>query len=153
MGTLFVVPQGGLRQHIENMHWGQKEEVEAELQTSLIELFSFPMVALRNHPEESDLVLDVAISKIQKGSILFGENLLFFWRPKVMLVARLYQINSNNLCDTYSVCKSIDWKTFLKKVTSPRVLFGLAPFVSTQDIQRLFYTAAVDLLKQVNKDI
>ena len=98
LGRLAVVPRSALKRLLEDASgWFKPEKLEDEIEAALRDLFALPPLASRESPRDSDLLLDVMVPTVQRGSTLavqFGSfPLSVFWRPKVTVAARHYVIS------------------------------------------------------------
>ncbi|MEM1199356.1 MAG: hypothetical protein AAGI06_08625, partial [Pseudomonadota bacterium] len=110
LGTLAVVPQRyDLSAFINNTINFQKSGLDEKLQEALEELFSLPLISERTSPRAGDLAMDVFVSEYQRGGVLDMHVVELptplFWRPKVTVAARLYDIDKNYTKYTCTVTK------------------------------------------------
>jgi len=108
-------------------------------------------------PKKSDIGLDVVIVTLHGGdafTVDFDTAIIpLFWRPKVKLVSRLYNIEHNKTIKTFSVSKSITWREFIAKQFSLRGFFRWGPLYHTKDMEILLYKACYELLNKMRKAI
>ena len=76
-----------------------------------------------------------------------------FWRPKIKLVSRLYNINHRKTVKTFSVSKSVTWREFIAKQFSLRGLFRWGPLYHNEDMEILLYQACLELIDKMRKAI
>src|SRR5262245_53800971 len=72
-----------------------------------------------SNPLPTDLGLDVLIPSFQSGALLdaqLGEiGFPLFWRPKVIVVCRLFYLKSNRTKHVYSVTQRMPWGEFFRR--------------------------------------
>ncbi len=156
LGNLAVVPRTSITKIDE---WGMfySEELDVALRERLTDIFSLPPASEVINPRSTDLVIDVVIPKYQSGDawdISLGEIGLFvFWRPKVEIRSRIYELSTNK---TKSVCSAVEkmkWRDFLPRLLTWRALFRFKPIFDKSDIEYLLYNACLKMLDKVNKGI
>lgn len=160
LGTLAVVPRSDLKRHFEFLVASQTDNLDEGLRSSLADLFTLPPVAERVEPRDDDLVLDVIITHHQAGGIEVLElNWLpipFGWRPKVTVTARLSDIETNQLQNTYVVTEKLPWLPFLKgqapAIPSFKDMFSNPPF-DNELLNQLLYRACIKVLARVQRDV
>lgn len=156
MGNLAVVPRTSLTKVDE---WGivSNEDLDAALRKSLVEIFSLPPASEITNPKTSDLVVDVVIPKYQSGdawSINLGEiGFPVFWRPKVEVRSRLYELNTNKTTSVFSAVQKMKWRYFLPRLLTWRAFFRFKPIFEKSEIEYLLYQACIKLLNKMNRAI
>ena len=109
LGVIAVVPRTNITKVDE---WGmfQSEDLASALCDSLFEIFSLPAASSVNNLKESDFVIDVIIQKYQSGdiwSVDLGEiGSPIFWRPKVEVRSRIYELATNRKISIFSAVEN-----------------------------------------------
>ena len=156
LGTLAVVPRTDFKKIDE---WGifKKEDVDSELRKSLEEIFNLPMASEIDNPLKNDLVLDVIIPKYQLGGAWDVELGVFgfpiFWRPKVEIKSRLYNLKSKKTKKVFSATEKLNWGAYWSRFFSWRGLFRFRPLFDKDDMNQLMYKACHKLLLKMTKSI
>ena len=159
MGTLVVVPRAGLKASIDQSAWTQAEDLDASLRATLQEIFSLPLASEVRDPLPTDLGLDVFIPSFQSGdfwSASLGDVgvpvfWLFFWRPKVTVTGRLYDLTSQKTKWTYSVTRKMPWREFANRMLTWRAVFRFRPMFGAEDLNHLLCLACHSLLHKLTK--
>lgn len=127
------------------------------MREKLEEVFCLHSISSIAQPKESDIGLDVVIVTLHGGDA-FAANIgmagiPLFWRPKIKLVSRLYNIQHNKTLKTFSVTSSVTWREFVAKQFTLRGLFRWGPLYSNEDMEALLYQACLELLDKMRKAI
>ena len=157
LGKVTVVPRKSLKKIDE---WGlfSSEDLNTSLYRSLTEIFSFPSASNVPDPESTDLVLDVAIPKYQSGDywgVDFGEmgGAPFFWRPKIEVHTKLYELSTNKTKSTFSITEKMRWSAYIPRIFSLRALIRFSPVFDKSDMDLLLCQACIKVLEKVKKEM
>ena len=155
LGTLAVLPRSSFKK-IDELGLFHNENLDRSLHDNLKEIFSLPGIESNEEPRPTDLALDVFISNYQSGgelSVSLGEIAFpFYWRPKVEVRTRLYEIKSRNIKSIFSVTEKLPWLRFFSRMLSLRAAFSFKPFFDKHDMEILLYKACQkQLIKLKNK--
>ena len=127
------------------------------MRKKLEEVFCLHSISSIAEPKKSDVGLDVVIVTLHGGdafTVNFGTaGIPIFWRPKIKLVSRLYNIKQNKTIKTFSVSKSVTWREFIANLFSLRGLFRWGPLYHNEDMELLLYQACLELLDKMRKAI
>ena len=156
LGSLSVVPRTSIKK-IDKWAFYKEENIDSELRKILEEIFSLPPVSEAIDPLKTDLVLDIVIPKYQLG---FGGiadigliEFPLFWRPKVQVKARLYNLQSKKTKHVFSSTTVISGWKFFNGVFSFRNLFGFHPAFTKTDMNYLLYNTCSNILQQIQQKI
>lgn len=154
LGSLAVVSEDSLTK-IENFFSFTGESLQDHMRDKLEEIFCLQSVSSISEPKPSDVGLDVVIVTLHGGdafTISWGTGELpLFWRPKIKLVSRLYNVQSNKTFKTFKVTQSVTWRDFLAKKFSFRGFFRLGALYSNKDMELLLYQASIKLVDKMRK--
>ncbi|MEP2651542.1 MAG: hypothetical protein ABJH06_06040 [Paraglaciecola sp.] len=76
-----------------------------------------------------------------------------FWRPKIKLVSRIYNLKTKKTIKTFKTSQSVTWREFFAKVFSFRRLFGWGALYDNQDMERLLYQGCLELVDKMHKGL
>ncbi len=150
LGRLVVAPRGKFETWDS---WGlfKSEDLEGEIRSKLEGLFSLPTIDERSEPKKSDLALEVVVLKLQGGEFEFADlgslgGFPVFWRPKIEVAARLYNIESGKTHASSKAKEKMPWSQYLSGVLSFRGLFRYKPIFGVSEIEPLLYRACEKIL-------
>lgn len=155
LGTLAVVPRTDIKRHIDQ--WGMLNDsnLDIPLHVTLQEIFALPPASKVTLPTSTDLALDVLIPSFQSGDyweVSLGEiGIPIFWRPKIIVAARLYSLKSKKTKRTFTVTQKMPWGEFVGRLFTWRAVFRLRPTFDAEDMNRLLYFACHSLLDKLRK--
>ena len=134
----------------------KEPSVDTKLLKKLEKLFiSLPSITEVDTPLDSDLVLDVVITKFQLGAaggINLGEiGLPIFFRSSIEIHSRLYFSKTKQTKITFSVTEKLSWRRSFYQLINVRTFFGLYPVFDEQDMDYLLYKACKTLLMKMKK--
>jgi hypothetical protein len=69
-----------------------------------------------------------------------------FWRPKVAVASRLFNIESGKTIETAKYCAKMPWRQYLSGVFSLRGFIRYKPIFGIEDIEQLLYLACHQVL-------
>ncbi|WP_342804437.1 hypothetical protein [Alteromonas sp. M12] len=156
LGSIAVVNDSNLSK-IESFFSITGNSLQDHIHQKLEEIFCLERISSIQEPKKSDVGLDVVIVSLHGGdafSINFGTvGLPIFWRPKIKLVSRLYNLKQNKTIKTFSVSKSVTWGEFIAKQFSLKGLFRWGPLYHKEDMEILLYQACFELIDRMRKAI
>ena len=156
LGSLAVVNESNLSK-IESFFSIADNSLQDHMRKKLEEIFCLHSVSSIAEPRKSDIGLDVVIVTLHGGdafTVNFGTSgIPVFWRPKIKLVSRLYNVNQNKTIKTFSVSKSVTWREFIAKQFSIRGFFRWGPLYNNEDMETLLYQACLELIDKMRKAI
>jgi hypothetical protein len=156
LGSLAVVNDSNLSK-IESFFSITGSSLQDHMRKKLEEIFCLHSVSSIAEPRKSDVGLDVIIVTLHGGDVFtvnFGTaGIPMFWRPKIKLVSRLFNVNQNKTIKTFSVSKSVTWREFIAEQFSLRGLFLWRPLYHDEDMEVLLYQACLELLDKMRKAI
>ena len=156
LGSLAVVNDSNLSK-IESFFSITGNALQDHMRKKLEEIFCLHSISTIDEPKKSDVGLDVVIVTLHGGDALtvnFGTaGIPLFWRPKIKLVSRLYNIKQNKTFKTFSVSKSVTWREFIAKQFSVRGLFRWGPLYHNEDMEVLLCQACLELIVKMRKAI
>ncbi|GAC16204.1 hypothetical protein [Aliiglaciecola lipolytica] len=121
----------------------------------LEEIFCFHSISCITDPKKSDVGLDVVtVHGDDALAVNVGATSIpIFWRPKIKLVSRLYNIKHNKTIKTFSVSKYVTWCEFAIKLFSLRGMFRWGPLYNNKHMDTLLYHVCIDLIDKMRKSI
>lgn len=129
--------------------------LEDGLRKSLHSAVNLPPIDSREERKESDLGLELVIVNYQGGEFsAFQTTELFipiFWRPKVELKARLYNLATGKTVHSASSKKKTPWRQFFSRVFSFNGIFRFKPLFDVKDMEVLLCLAAIETLAKLTK--
>ncbi|WP_428241162.1 hypothetical protein [Gynuella sp.] len=153
LDKLMVIPK---QDYMKSDEWGfiGKEDLEGGIREKLTELFSLPHISSRTDAKKTDLGLEVAVVNFQGGEfdgISLGSlgAVPIFWRPKVSVVSRLFNIESGKTIKTAKYCAKMPWNQYLRGVFSLRGFIRYKPIFGIEDIEQLLYFACHQVLSKL----
>lgn len=154
LGALAVVPRTGIKKTFDSWNLTGFIEPDGKLKQNLIEVFCLPLSSSISEPLESDLVIDVFISEFQLGTALLTDvPLPIFWRPKIILVSRLYHFKSGETKNIISVTEKMPWVEFARRLLTIQGLIQLKPLFNSDDLDRLLYVASGKVMAKIKKSV
>lgn len=121
------------------------------------DIFSLHSVSSIAEPRKSDVGLDVVIVTLHGGDAFVVNveaiDIPMFWRPKINLVSRLYNVNQHKTIKTFCVSKSVTWRKLIARQFSLRGLSLWEPLYNNEDMEVLLYQACFELIDKMRKAI
>lgn len=157
LGSLVVAPSDSW--FSESDGWGIFKSIDLEggLRESIENMIELPRSKDIASHKDSDLALELAVVEHKGGEFYAfsssGILLPIFWRPKVNVKARLYNIKSGKTFAVASSKKTISWGKFFNLAFSLRGLFRLTPLFNNKDMELLLCLASIDVLQILKKKI
>ncbi len=161
LGEVAVIPQSSFTRSFEKL--GQSsmaKDLDIELKQYLIDWLAMPTVPISEgstNPPANNLAIDVYVCGYRTGlglwGNIFGVSAIVFWRPKVEVRARLYQINTKHTLNTFSIHKKMRWRQFFNRFCSWRYLLFGWHLSRPIDMEALLGEALIDLMQQVKKSV
>jgi hypothetical protein len=157
LGTLAVAPRVDFKRKIDE--WGvfEHEDLDSSLRNFLAGVFTLPSAAEIKNPLDDDLVLDVMIPKFQSGdamSVDLGDiGFPLFWRPKIEIRSRLYNLKTDKTKMTFSITEKMGWKKYFGRVFSVRGVLRFRPMFDRHDMEHLLYQGCLKLLVKMQNKI
>jgi len=139
--------------------WGlfKSENLEEGLRKSLNSAIDLPSVESNKTPKETDLVLDLVVVNHQGGEFNGFHSLEFFipifWRPKVEVSARLYNLATGKTVYSAVSLKKTPWGQFFSRAFSVNAVFRFKPLFGAKDMEILLCLAAIDVLEKLTKKL
>lgn len=119
------------------------------LLSNLNEIFFLPLLDSSTLYHKTDRGLQVEVAHYSLGNLDFASAGGFFlpliWRPKITVVARLFNISSGKKIVEYSITQKMPIKQYLNKVFSFRTAFN------EKDLEYLLYQGCHRILKKLIK--
>ena len=137
--------------------WGlfKSFDLESELRGKLREALSLPPIEARVELQKTDLALEIVIVDYRGGEFeiveVFKFPLLFMWRPKIEVKARLYGIETGKTTKSVIAKEKISWKQFFGKIISLNGIFRYKPLFGVQEMEILLYKCCIKALKKLTK--
>jgi len=157
LGSLVVAPSDSWTSESEGWGLFETTDLEAGLRESIEKVIELPRRRDIDSHKETDLALEMVVVEHQGGefdSLSTSEIFLpIFWRPKVKIKARLYEIKSGKTFAVASSKKSITWGDFFNRSFSLRGLFRFSPLFGNKDMEALLCLAAIDVLQSLKKKL
>jgi hypothetical protein len=157
LGTLAVTPRSDIKRHFDQQGLPQNEDLDTRMRQSLKDLFSLPSAQDVKEPTNTDLGLDIIVSKFQSGDALvisLGEVYFpLLWRPNVTLSSRLYYLKSEKTKATFTVTEKMKWHQYIKRLFTCRSIFRFKPLFDRKDMDYLLCQACHKLLLKMQKSI
>lgn len=72
-----------------------------------------------------------------------------FWRPKIVLRARLSKLETAKVLKTYSVTEKATWREYLTRAASFRSVFRIGDIFEETEMKSLLERASARLLQDV----
>jgi len=150
LDKLIVVPRSELRKIDE---WGlfENEDLEEGLRNRLNDLFCLPHISSREEVRKNDLGLEVALVELQGGefdAVSIGGigGFPIFWRPKVKIVSRLYNIDTGKTVTTFRTTEKMSWGKYVSKIFTINGFFRYKALFGVKDVEPLLFVACEKLL-------
>ena len=159
LGSISVAPRSDIKRHFNNIglldHQSAKE-LEESVHAKLLEIFNLPLASALEEIKNSDLGLDILVPNHQLGNYipanLYYFGMIGFWRPKVQIAARLYNLKKGKTIHTETVTVKMPWHEYIDRMLSWRGLTGIKPMFDSADMEPLLYRASLNLVSRL-KDI
>jgi len=157
LGTLAVAPRTDFKRKFDEKGLFEKNEhLDSNLRQNLVDIFTLPFASEITEPLDTDLGLDVIIPRFQSGdswSLDLGDvGFPLFWRPKIEVKSRLYNLKTNKTKISFSVTEKLTWGKFFGRVFTVRAFVRYRPMFDKYDMEYLLYKACEKLLiKMKNK--
>lgn len=156
LGKVVVAPRNEVKKIDQ---WGlfQSEDLEEGIRAKINGIFSLPYLDERDGEKKSDLALEVVILKVQGGELesatLEDIALPIFWRPKIEIAARLYNIDSGKTYKTFETIEKMSWLQYFSGVFSLRGLVRYRPMFGVKELEPLLYRACERVLIYMAKAV
>jgi len=159
LGNLAVVPLSDFENCAEQwtMFGTQNQDLDQVVLKDLEALLPLPAVSEIKDPRSNDFALDVMIPSFTMGE--FGMEEIFdipiglFWRPKVRVAARLYNIKTGKTKRRFAVLQRMGFRTYLNRAFSLRGVFRYKPLFEPKDLEHLTGAACYKILSDVQKHL
>ncbi|MCB4362469.1 hypothetical protein KIH07_01910 [Hydrogenophaga taeniospiralis] len=153
LGALSITTGRNLIRHLESLPGGAPPALDRALLVELTELLSFPMAATVEAPRSTDMAFDVVLQGYRFGSAtdlsLDAVGLPMYWRLKIRLAARLFDLQSNKTKTTFHVTQKMPWPVYLNRALSWRVLVGLERPARRSEMEALLRQACEKLVARL----
>ncbi|NJA05171.1 hypothetical protein HC024_05415 [Methylococcaceae bacterium WWC4] len=139
--------------------WGifQSMNLGDGLRKYLYSAVNLPPIDSREDLRESDLGLELVVVNYRGGEFgAFQTTELFipiFWRPKVELKARLYNLATGKTVHIASSKKNTPWGQFVSRIFSFNRMFRFKPLFDEEDMEVLLCLAAIETLAKLTKKL
>lgn len=157
LGQLMVVPRESWKVDFDSWGLFKSYNLEEALSEKLKKFINLPPAGgVKNH-DKNDLALDLAVVDYQGGE--FGSVLVveypvaIFWRPKICIKGRLYNISSGKTLCTASKTVRCSWSLYITRVLSLNGLFRYKPLFNKEDMEALLCKAAYEVLTKLNRKV
>ncbi|WP_160154645.1 hypothetical protein [Microbulbifer sp. ALW1] len=155
LGTIAVVPRSDIKSKLDP--WGSlsDEDMDLSLREYLAQIFDIPCANGVSNPEDTDLVLDVMVPKFQSGDlwdVSIGEVAFpIFWRPKIEIASRLYNLKTGKTVTTTRAKSKMPWREYFSRLFSWRSFLGFKPLFDSSDMNKLLLKACIEVLSKFKK--
>lgn len=161
LGQVAVIPQTSFTRSFEILsECSMAQDLDAELKKYLIDWLDMPTIPTYDEittANTNNLAIDVFVCGYRTGlglwASIFGLSAIIFWRPKVELRSRLYQIATNQTINTFSINKKMRWPQFFRRLCSIRYLLFDRYLARPIDMEALLGEALIDLMQQIEKSV
>ena len=154
LGSLAVVSESKLTS-VENLFTFNNDYLHDHMREKLEEIFTLNSIPTIENQKKSDIGLDVVIVTLRGGEAFAVDwgtgGLPLFWRPKIKLVSRLYNLQSKRTIRTFKVSQSVTWKEFFLKLFSFKGIFRFGSLYNHKDMELLLYQACLELIDKMRK--
>ena len=154
LGELTVAPRKDLKRIFDEWSLTQKIELGSELFELLKGMIQLPLASEVKSPNQSELAVDIAISKHQLGyldSLNGSFPIPIFWRPSISMTARLRSLSTDVVMDTFYVTKKMPWSEYFRSYFSLKALFQIKLPFDQEDMELLLLQASQRLIQKVQR--
>ena len=157
MGTVSVAPPDNIRKYLEGSS-SEEDTAGDKLKDLLEEMMSLPKLSPNQKVTDTDLVLNIVISRFYFGSGLEEFSLPdisipVFWRPKIEVGARLTRATDGKTVYTSVVVTRMPWKEYLSRTLSFKGIIGWGELFNIDDINMLLGKSCIRLLEKLRNEI
>lgn len=154
-GTLRVVSGRNLVRQLESLSSAVPSDMDHALLGDLQAVISLPPISTADSPQPSDMAFDVVLQSYRLGcsaDLSLGTvGIPLYWRPRVRVAARLYQLQSNKTKKTFALTQCMSWAQYFQRILSWKVFIGLEPVAGRGDMQILLRQAGERLLARLER--
>ncbi len=76
-----------------------------------------------------------------------------FWRPKIEIRSRLYNLKTDKTKMTFSITEKMGWEKYFGRVFSVRGVLRFRPMFDRHDMEHLLYQGCLKLLVKMQNKI
>jgi hypothetical protein len=154
-GTLRVVSGRNLVRQLESLSSTVPSDMDHALLDDLQAVITLPSVSMAGSPQPSDLAFDVVLQSYRLGSStdlsLGTVGIPLYWRPRVRVAARLYQLHSNKTKKTFALTQCMSWAQYFQRILCWKVFSGLEPLARRSDMEILLRQAGARPLARLER--
>ncbi|MHC4374440.1 MAG: hypothetical protein ACYSTO_09770 [Planctomycetota bacterium] len=156
LNTIKVVPKGNFGVLDKWLH-NEYDGLDLKLQSKLTELISLPETSAIEDPQPSDLAIDIAVPEYQTGdwghANLGDIGFPLFWRPRVELEARLFEIKSSKTLSTFSVLQKMPWIYYFARIFTLKSYLSFRSPFQAEDFEYLVSLGLLELIDKMRTSI
>ena len=156
LNSLKVVPKGELS-FVEKWIYNEHEGLDLKLHNKLSELLTLPHISTVDEPKSNDLAIDIAVPKYQTGEwgyALFGEvSFPLFWRPRLEIVSRLFEVKSGKTLSTFSVIQKMPWLYYFGRIFTLSSFISIRSQFKPEDFEYVLTLGIFKLIDRMRKSI
>ena len=137
--------------------FNEYDGLEFTLNNKVIELISLPSVTAIDSPKSSDLAIDIAVPEYATGNwghASFGDiGFPLFWRPKINIEARLFELESDKTISTFSVKQKMPWLYYFSRIFTLKSYFRVQSPFEPEDFEYVLSLGLLHLIDKMRKSI
>lgn len=146
LGKVCIAPRADLLHGFEDK---RDAATEADLRLFVSEWLEFPAPPQPEDAQESDIALDIVVSRHRLGQVMFGEPIpVVGWRPMIEVSSRAYFVRSGKELAAVEVIHRMPWSQFAKRALRASIFM---PFTSKDDMYLLMGATLQKLLLQLKR--
>lgn len=149
-----AVADKGFLQEMRSMFEGS-QHLDSSITGSLEDIFNLPRLDSCTKPHKSDRALQVVVSDCRSGAAeteSLGEfGIAFFWRPKIKISARLYEVAIKETITQLTVSQKVKMTQYLNRAFSWKSMLRGSGDFSESDLELLVHEGCQRLLKELVK--
>jgi len=153
LGTIAVSPEKGIKRWFESFVLAPERDLDIHIEKQLLDIFYFPSVSTLDEALERDMQLDIAVPAFHTGDSVWAHNypVLWLWRPRVTLYARLTYPKTSKVLKVLKVTERSTWWEFFSRSHEFRPMLRITETFRRDDMEMLVARASVRLLNKIAK--
>ncbi len=156
LNAIKVVPRSDFGT-VDKWMYNEYDGLEFKLLNKLVELISLPPVTAIDSPKPSDLAIDIAVPEYVTGDwghASFGDvGFPLFFRPRIEIEARLFEIEADKTLSTFSVMQKMPWLYYFARIFTLRSYLSMRSPFEPEDFEHVLSLGLLNLIDKMRKSI
>lgn len=156
LNSIKVIPGSDLS-FVEKWVYNELENLDVRLQARLREIITLPHTPTAREAEADDLAIDIVVPKYETGDWGHGSigdfGLLLFWRPRIKITARIFEVRTDKTVSTFSLVQKMPWLYYFGRIFRLSSWFSIRSGFKPEDFECMLIIGLMRLLDKMRKAI